>query len=749
MAIKTCITPEENDKLKKAVANGEFSLSKLKKTKTSKERLDLVSKYLDDPETSKKVTREIEKRLGSKKEEIVDDYIKRSFSDVPENIRKGVFNKFKRMSSLLGAKGEKDFMEELVAHKFGAYLTIEEANKLEKITNEAIALNTIIVKNDDLKKVLTLSPEEITKLASSKDFSDYGKKMVELENEKSKILLNKTGFKFSDWDKFKGQSGRELLASRSKYLLTAAGELSGVTRSFKATLDLSASFRQNFKMFAAGIFEGGSNLLTGKGISSVKFNIWKKSFFNSFDAFGTTMKYGDHRYYDAVRAEIHAHPYSIAGVYDAAANGYGLRAGVEEQFPSSVPSDIYDKMSGKSTNNLFKASEVAFNAVVLKARFELANNTIDVLKAIDGVNIMDKKYADPAGEFVSAFTGRGGVGGLEKSKDVSNMVNKILFAPRYMASQFSPYFQIVKGMTTGANNPASTLAAEQNIQFIIGTVALTALGEATSAFLEDRKFDLNVLNPISNSFGKMSLAGIGLNRGLDTTGGNASVPKLVGNLVSKPALSLVDALIGTALADKYYDSRLGIWRKKTIFQTADGKPYYDFISGKYAPVPALIKDMLKNQNFTGEKFWTTDGVFDNFAVNIVDSLFMPITAGNAWKEGSQKDDFSTALLVLTAEGFGIGVNDVRFRPRDDEWSALLNTDKKAYWRAVGELWEGVHSQLKEYRTDESFQSLPEKKQREIIENLYKRELKRVLRQDEYWSLLKDELKETKDKRKED
>lgn len=720
MATKTCISPEENKLIKKAVADGEFSLGKIKETKSSSERFDLVDQYLANPELSKKVVREIEKRLTSKRETIVEDYITRTFTDVPENTRKGVFNKFKRMSQFLGAKEEKDFLEELVAHKFGAYISKEQANTFEKLTNEAILLK-----------------EKGIFEATSENPVTYGDKIVELENAEAVVYMGSAGFKFSGYQKLKGQKGGELIANWSKYLATAAAEASGATRAFKASSDVSAIFRQNWKIFSSAMVEVGYNKITGKSPNqNFKYKIWRNTLTNTLKAIKETSKYGDHRFYDSVRAEIHNHPNSYNGIFDAATNSYGLRAGVEEQFPSSIPSDIYDKYVSKKTN-IFKISEVAFNAVVLKSRFELANQTIGILKE-SKLNLMDKKYADPAGEFVSAFTGRGGLGSLEKG---ATLFNKIFFAPKYAASQFSPYFQLLKGVTSGADNKAARFAAEQNFQFLLGSAALMLSAETMRSFVMGDEPDYtSVINPLSNTFGKVKV--FGLDRSIDFTGGNRSVWGLMTGL----------------FATKYYDSRLGIWRKKNFFQTADGKAYYDFASSKYAPVPGVLRDLWKGEQFGGNELpsiFTGDTSLESngwTALKVTNSLLMPIIAENAIEEFGTKnstgENYSAAMLVAGSESVGLGASDIRFKPQNDEWKALLNTDKKAYWGAVDELWGNIQDEIKSLRVDPTFQALDDKTQREKIEKMYTRELDSVIKQDQYQNLSKEKLEEIKTKRDE-
>lgn len=722
MSTKVCITPEQEIELEKAIAKGDFSLTKIQKTKSSSERFELIDRFIGNEDVSKKIVREMEKRIHSKKETIVEDYITRTLSSSTAETRKGVLNKFKRMSQFLGAKEEKDFLEELVAHKFGALITKEQANNFERLTNEAIKLKE--------KGIFESTPENPV---------TYGDKLVELENAEAAVYMGSTGFKFSDYQKIKGQEGAEWISSWSKYLGQAAAEGAGATRAFKATADFSALLRQQWKLFSSAMVEVGYNKITDSLLrrepsKNFKYKIWRNSLTNTIKAFTETAKHGDHRFYDSVRAEIHNHPNSYNGVYDAATNSYGLRDGVEEQFPSSIPSDVYDKYISKK-NNIFKISEVAFNAVVLKSRFELANQTIGILKE-SGLNIMDKRYANPAGEFVSAFTGRGGLGPLEKG---SELFNKILFAPKYASSQFSPYWQIFKGATIEADNKAARFAAEQNIQFLVGSAALMISAETFRAFVmgDDPDYE-GVINPLSNTFGKVNV--FGSERSIDFTGGNRSVWGLMTGLFTT----------------KYYDSRLGIWRKKNFFQMADGKAYYDFVSSKYAPVPSVLRDLWKGEQFGGgelpfgfdstveENLWTT--------TKVVRSLLTPIIVENGTEEfltkNSNGENFAAALIVTGSELVGIGASDIRFKPQNDEWNALLNTDKKAYWKAVDELWDNVQGEITRLRSDATFQALDEKTQRERIEKMYTRQLDKVIKQEQYRLVSKDKLKEIKAEREE-
>jgi hypothetical protein len=694
MSTKICITPEQEKEIKAALKKQEFSISKLNKTKSSSERFELVNKYLDNEEVSKKVVREIEKRLNSKKEDIVSDYIERTLKSVPEETRKGVLNRFKRMSKFLGAKEEKDFLEELVAHKFGAYITKEEANNFEKLTNEAIALKEKIPTN-----AIDITPESLA----------YGDKVVELANAEARILVKRAGFDIKDYQKFKGQKGWELTANWSKYLLNAAIEGSGAARAFKATADFSATFRQLWKIFSSGLLQ----TVYSRGADTRKLKIWWNAVKATKEAVSQTRKYGDERAYDAIRAQIYAHPNSYNGVFDAAKNGYGLNVGKEEIFPSSVPSDLYDKYASKfrlgKGANIFKISEVAYNATVLKARFDLANLTIKTLQD-SGANVMDKNIADAAGEFVSAFTGRAGLGKLENA---ATEFNKLIFAPRFAMSQFSPYIEIFKGLTTRADNPAARLAMQNNLQFLAGTFILLIAAESIRGWITGDETDYrSVIDPRSNRFGKVLFPGT--NSAIDFTGGNRSVLGLFGNLASK----------------KYYDARLGVWRQKNIMQLSEGKPIWDFATSKFAPVPALIRDRLRGEHFGGKEVT---------GQSIVSSLLVPITVGNVLQETFVKEDLSTAMLVLAGEGSGLSVSDVRFKPSSDEWRALLNSDEKAYWRAVGELWESVHGQVVKLRSDKEFQTYPRDKQVKILEHIYNGEMKRVINQNEYRSISKEKL----------
>lgn len=696
MANKVCILPEQEKELREAISRGDFSLAKIKNTKSSAERFDLVNNILKNEELSKKVVREMEKRLTSQKEDIIKNYMDRTFTSVPENTRKGVFNKFKRMSQFLGAKEEKDFLEELVAHKFGAYITKEEANNFEKLVNEAIILKEKIPTD-----ATDITPESLA----------YGQKLVELENAEARVIVDRAGFNVSDYKKNQGKTGAEAIAGWSDYLIKGGLEAAATTRSFLATGDLSAIFRQLWKVFSSGIAE----TVLSAGTKNDKLKIWWKATKTGWDAVKKTGKYGDFSAYDAIRAQIHADPNSYNGVYDAATNGYALRVRSEEQFPSSIPSEIFDKASKKG--NLFKMSEVAFNATVLQARYDLANLTIKQLKD-GGSNVMDKDIADAAGEFVSAFTGRGGLGKFESA--ASNL-NKVFFAPKYAASQFSPYNQIIKGLTTKANNPAARLAAVENAKYLVGSVALIATAEFAKSLVTGEEPDYTAsLNPMSNSFGKVTIPGT--DRSVDFTGGNRSV---VG-------------LLTASMTTNYYDSRLGVWREKSIMQAADGKPLYDFVTGKFAPVPSIILNLKKGEHFGGKEV---------SAESIVSRLLIPITVANFWEEANTKEsDLSTAMTVLLAEGIGMSASDIRFKPQNDEWKALLNTDEKAYWRAVDELWKTVHFKSKILRQNEEFQALPRDKQAEKMEKMYNRELDRVIHQDQYRDISKEKLEEIKAKK---
>jgi hypothetical protein len=189
---------------------------------------------------------------------------------------------------------------------------------------------------------------------------------------------------------------------------------------------------------------------------------------------------------------------------------------------------------------------------------------------------------------------------------------------------------------------------------------------------------------------------------------------------------------------------------------ADGKAYYDFVSSKYAPVPSVLRDLWKGEQFGGgelpfgfdstveENLWTT--------AKVVRNLLTPIIVENGTEEfltkNSNGENFAASLIVTGSELVGIGASDIRFKPQNDEWNALLNTDKKAYWKAVDELWDNVQGEITRLRSDATFQALDEKTQRERIEKMYTRQLDKVIKQEQYRLVSKDKLKEIKAEREE-
>ena len=135
--------------------------------------------------------------------------------------------------------------------------------------------------------------------------------------------------------------------------------------------------------------------------------------------------------------------------------------------------------------------------------------------------------------------------------------------------------------------------------------------------------------------------------------------------------------------------------------------------------------------------------------NVTKSLLLPITVENVWEEAVDKDEdmLGTAGLVMVAELVGLGTTDIRFKPQNDEWSALLNTDKKAYWRAVDEAWDIIQGEVETLQKDEDFQALSKDKQAKKMEKMYNRALDRVIGQTKYKEPSATKLKEIKDERK--
>jgi hypothetical protein len=327
--------------------------------------------------------------------------------------------------------------------------------------------------------------------------------------------------------------------------------------------------------------------------------IWRK---NSLQTFKDMIEQlGGKNVRDEVVAEVLSRPNALNGLYAKEKLAVG---NIEEAYPTSLPERI------PGLGRAFKASQAAFEGFQYRTRADVFDKYVE---------IAEKTGADISGigKVANALTGRGSVGGLEP---VATHLNNIFFSPRFLKSNID--LLTVHAFDKGIGSFARKQAAKNMVKTLggIGTV-LTIANAVDPGSVE--------LDPRSSDFGKIK---VGDTR-FDVAGGMSSLVTLASRLGTMSSKSTTSG--------KVYPLNSGDFGSRTGVDVA-----LDFITGKFAPLPAVVRDYLKGENFQGDK-----PTLKSSAVN----LFAPLPITN-YIEAAKNPEAAPAILRIILDGLGIGAN---------------------------------------------------------------------------------------------
>lgn len=667
--MKDCIDIKVADKLRQAIENGDVSIDSIKKME-SKDRGDLFREYLGE-KMGTKMNIGFEQRMNSEAKDILKKYIERELTRVPATSRKVLLNRLSKMENLINQEEGRPFLNELVSHKLGVQVTEDEAKTLINLANVA-------------KKAKDKIPAEIISkgLKGTDEQLEYGYAEVAVIDYMSDIQRTRAGRNWSDITAQKTMSKKWEQFARTNYniIVDGIGALKGIV----ASLDNSFFGRQGIKMLA------------------YKPEIWVKNFIKSWFDLGESLLKSGYKpvsgetgvrlwgernavAFDRMRAEILSRPNALNGTYDRAANGFGLRLGTEEDFPINLGEKI--PLFGR----VYKASEVAFNGAALRMRADLADAMIETFKK-NKVDITDKEIIDELGRFVSSMTGRGD---LRKFESAAGPLGTIMFSARFFKSQIDSFTALPKFLMQPTNP-----VRQQYAQAMARTIAMWGVILGLGQY-----FGIADVNPKSDKFGTLKLG----NSTFDITGGHASMTKLLARLFTGERI----------------DPKTGVTKSVDTFGSDRDALVWSFLSGKFAPFPALVRDMIKGEHFGGEEI---------NGASIAKQLFVPITLTSAFEAGATKD-LSEAFLVIMAEGLGFSTADFKYNPIGAGWKELRNGDKTLYNQATNELWQSIYPEIVKARSSASYQKLSEEEKTKFMEKLERRMKERIINQSKYQKVI--------------
>lgn len=363
-------------------------------------------------------------------------------------------------------------------------------------------------------------------------------------------------------------------------------DLGGTAKSLKASFDNSAIFRQGWKTLFTHPAE------------------WLK---NSAKTFSDLVReFGGQNVMNEVQADIQSRP-----TYDLMRKAKLDTGTTEEAFPNHIVEKL--PVIGRA----YKASEAAYTGFVYRQRADIFDKYIKIAKTA-GVDTTDKKELESIGNLVNSLTGRGNLGPV--GERAASAVNNVFFSPRFLKSNldFLTAHQAQKGVTPFVRKQA----AKNLVKALTGTATILGIANAVRPGSVE-------LDPRSSDFGKIK---IGDTR-FDVTGGMGSLLTLAARLLTLSSKSSTTHKV-TPLNSGKFGSSTG----------AD--VLVNFAEGKASPEAGIVLDILKGQDFNGNK---------PTPLNELNNLLTPLPITNAAE--LYNDPKSAGVLAGTiADALGISAN---------------------------------------------------------------------------------------------
>lgn len=283
---------------------------------------------------------------------------------------------------------------------------------------------------------------------------------------------------------------------------------------------------------------------------------------------------------------------------------------LEEAFPTTLPEKI--PLFGRA----YKASEVAYTTFVQKTRADVFDKYLQIAEK-SGVNTNDPKELESIGRLVNSLTGRGNIGKLEP---IADSVNSVFFSPRFVKSNIDTLTQVVTGGK--GSNFVRKQAAVNLVKIISGTASILAVANALKPGSVE-------LDPRSSDFGKIR---IGDTR-FDVTGGSGSLLTLAARVAEQSSKSSTTGKV-TVLGSGAFGAKTGL------------DVVTNFFENKLSPAAGIVRDILKGQDFNGNKVT---------ASNEIKNAFTPMGV-QTFMEAKSDPNSANLLATLLADGLGISAN---------------------------------------------------------------------------------------------
>lgn len=501
-----CLPKFAADAFKAKLVSGEIDPGKLSDM-SSAERREFFKGFLGE-ENAKQVNSLFESKLLLKNQQQGIINWAKSVAGLKPEIMRDLVAKVENMTEALKPADEKRFLADLAEKRLGVGVSAEEAGNIVDLANRVRTAKDAI--------------------ATGGDRLDYGRAEV-------------------SFDKYVGDLKNEALKTsileKLKHPLDTTVDIAGQAKSIKASLDLSAIFRQGWRtMFTHP-------------------SIWFK---NSLDAFSNAVKsFGGKAVMDEVNADIRSRPNALNNFYKRAK----LAVGVAEEAIPQTPITEKIPVIGRA----FKASEESFNAFQKMQRADIFDKYIEAAQKA-GVDL-DTQRLQGLGKLVNSLTMRGNLGPLEP---VANVVNNVFFSPRAVMSHVD--FLTAHAFDPNVDLYVKKLAAQNLAKVVIGTASIMLIANALKP--GSVEFD-----PRSSDFGQIRIGDTRFN----ITGGMNSVATLASRIALQSTKSST-----THKINKLNTGKFGA--------ETGGDIIGDFFSNKLSPAFSVFKEMaINHKDFDGNK----------------------------------------------------------------------------------------------------------------------------------------------------
>jgi hypothetical protein len=366
-----CLPTYLADKFLQQIRSGEITPDKLTDM-TSQERREFFAKTLGEL-NAKEVNTLFESKLLLKDQQRGMISWAKTTAGISSQTRKDIISRVEKMTEVLNPKEQDAFLEDIVAHKLGVTVTMEQAGNISELAKDTYSKRNAMEASERRKLNRPQTPLE----------KEYGDARVAFSNYVGDL---------------KTKANKKSIYEYLKSPGTVVSELAGLAKSMKASLDNSVIGRQGLKI-----------LWTHP-------TIWYKNSIQTF--IDAAREISGKKVLDSVMSDIVSRPNYDNMIKDKVSVGV-----TEEAFPTHLPGKI------PGLGRLFKASEAAYSGFLQRTRADLYDLYTDIalksgLEETTGIGL---------GKLVNSLTSRGSLGGLEP---VAGTINNVFFAPRNLKANF-------------------------------------------------------------------------------------------------------------------------------------------------------------------------------------------------------------------------------------------------------------------------------------------------------------------------